>query len=62
MPIVLHSDILRMIDAGLGERLLFGTHTPLFTPLAGFARVVTDLSEADAAMVLGGNATRVLGG
>ena len=49
-----------MIDAELGERLLFGTHTPLFTPLAGFARIVTDLSESDAAAILGGNAMRLL--
>jgi predicted TIM-barrel fold metal-dependent hydrolase len=45
---------------GLGEKLLFGSHAPLFMPHAALARVVTDLADAEAAAILGGNAARVL--
>jgi uncharacterized protein len=50
-----------LVEAGLGDKLLFGSHAPLFIPQAALARVVTDLSDADAAAILGGNAARVLG-
>ncbi len=49
-----------MIEAGLGERLLFATHAPLFIPLAGVARILLDLSAETAAAILGGNARRLL--
>ena len=52
--------LLRMVEAGLGPRLLFGTHAPFFVPLAGLARVVLDLEPADAEAILGGNARRLL--
>jgi predicted TIM-barrel fold metal-dependent hydrolase len=45
---------------GLGDKLLFGSHAPLFMPHAALARVVTDLADAEAAAILGGNAARVL--
>ena len=49
-----------MVDAGLSSRLLFATHAPLFMPLAGIARILLDLNEADATALLGGNARRLL--
>ncbi|MBT5143118.1 MAG: amidohydrolase family protein [Gemmatimonadetes bacterium] len=49
-----------IIAAGLGERLLFATHTPLFMPLAGVARILLDLSAEHATAILGGNASRLL--
>lgn len=52
--------LLRMVDAGLTPRLLFGTHAPFFVPLAGLARVVLDLEPPEAEAVLGGNARRLL--
>jgi predicted TIM-barrel fold metal-dependent hydrolase len=52
--------LLRMVEVGLEERLLFGTHAPFFIPLAGLARVVIDLPEDSAAAILGGNARRLL--
>lgn len=48
----------RLVGAGLSERLLFATHAPFFVPLAGLARVVVDLGQAEAAAILGGNAGR----
>ena len=52
--------LLRMVEAGLTPRLLFGTHAPFFVPLAGLARVVLDLEAAPAEAILGGNARRLL--
>lgn len=49
-----------LVDAGLSEKLLFGTHAPLFVPLAGLARVVTDIDDVPAAAILGKNAARIL--
>ena len=46
-----------LVQAGLGRRLLFGTHAPFFVPLAGLARVVADLDDEPAAAILGGNAS-----
>ena len=48
------------VEAGLTDRLLFGTHAPLFVPMAGLARVVTDLEDEPATAILGGNAQRIL--
>ncbi len=52
--------LLRMVEAGLAPRLLFGTHAPFFVPLAGLARVVLDLEAPEAEAILGGNARRLL--
>ena len=49
-----------LVEDGLREKLLFGSHAPLFIPYAALSRVVTDLSGEDAAAVLGGNAERML--
>ncbi len=51
-----------MVEAGLGSRLLFATHTPLFIPLAGLARVVIDLEPEPVEAILAGNARRLLDG
>jgi predicted TIM-barrel fold metal-dependent hydrolase len=50
-----------LIKRGMRDRLLFGSHAPLFVPLAGIARIVADLEDADAAAILGGNAESLLG-
>ena len=51
--------LLRLLDAGLAHRLLFATHAPFFVPLAGLARVVLDLPDAEAEAILGGNERRL---
>jgi predicted TIM-barrel fold metal-dependent hydrolase len=51
-----------LLEKGMGEKLLFGTHAPLFIPLAGLARVITDISDEQAAAILGGNTVRLLEG
>lgn len=53
--------VLRFCEMGLVDKLLFGSHTPLFIPLSAVARVVIDLDAAAATKILGGNAARVLG-
>lgn len=54
-------DTMRVLgEAGVAAKLLFGTHAPFFVPLAGLARVVTDLDDALAAGILGGNAAALL--
>lgn len=50
-----------LVDNGLSHKLLFGSHAPLFTPYAGLARVVTDIDDASAVAILGGNALRLFG-
>ncbi|MFH1567363.1 MAG: amidohydrolase family protein, partial [Gemmatimonadota bacterium] len=55
-------DTLRLFEQeGLIPKLLFATHAPFFVPLAGLARVLTDLEDGPAAAVLGGNAAALLG-
>jgi uncharacterized protein len=49
-----------LVEEGLGQKLLFGSHAPLFVPHAALARVVTDLPDAAAAAILGGNAEQAL--
>jgi predicted TIM-barrel fold metal-dependent hydrolase len=51
----------RLVDAGLVDKLLFGTHAPVFEPLAGLARVLPELDDSAAWAILGGNAARLLG-
>ena len=48
------------VEQGLGKKLLFGSHAPLFMPLAALARVVTDLGDEEAKDILAGNAQRIL--
>jgi predicted TIM-barrel fold metal-dependent hydrolase len=50
-----------LVDEGLGDKLLFGSHAPLFIPHAALSRVFTDLDDETAAAILGGNAGRALG-
>lgn len=50
----------RMVDAGLERKLVFGSHVPLFEPLAALARVLPELGDEAAAAVLGGNAAALL--
>jgi predicted TIM-barrel fold metal-dependent hydrolase len=52
---------LRLVDAGLASRLLYGSHTPLFMPLAAAARVAFDLDDETAHLILHDNASRLLG-
>lgn len=52
--------LLLMTQAGLGPRLLFATHAPLFMPLAGLARIVMDLDPVTAAAILCSNAEGLL--
>jgi uncharacterized protein len=49
-----------LVEQGLGDRLIFGSHAPLFIPLAGLARVVNDLDEASALLILSGNVRRIM--
>jgi predicted TIM-barrel fold metal-dependent hydrolase len=49
-----------LVEEGLADKLLFGSHTPLFIPHAALARVVTDLSDDHAAAILGANAEQAL--
>ena len=43
------------------DRLVFGSHAPLFIPYAAVARVVLDLDDASAARILRDNAATLLG-
>ncbi|MFO0907578.1 MAG: hypothetical protein U0794_04320 [Isosphaeraceae bacterium] len=43
----------------LRERLVFGTNSPLFVAEAALTRVLTDLDDATAELILAGNATRL---
>lgn len=49
-----------LVEAGLMEKLLFGSHAPFFIPYSALSRVVADLSDAAAAAILGGNAERIV--
>jgi uncharacterized protein len=49
-----------LVDQGLGDRLVFGSHAPLFMPHAALGRVVTDVTDEVAGAILGGNALRLL--
>ena len=45
-----------LLDIGLGGKLLFGSHAPVFMPAAAVARVVNDLSDDAAKALLEDNA------
>jgi hypothetical protein len=49
-----------LVDFGLETNLLFGSHTPLFIPLAGLARVLGEVDDQTAETILGANASRLL--
>ncbi|MDA0748343.1 MAG: amidohydrolase family protein [bacterium] len=48
-----------LVEDGLKDKLLFGSHAPLFIPYSALSRVVTDLSDEDAEAILGNNAERL---
>lgn len=48
-----------LVEDGLDEKLLFGSHAPLFIPEAAVARVVMDLENGVAEAILGDNAKRL---
>jgi uncharacterized protein len=52
---------LRLVDAGLASRLLYGSHAPLFMPLAAMARMVFDLDDETTHLILHENANTLLG-
>lgn len=54
--------LLRLVDAGLGERLLYGSHAPFFLPLAGVARILLDLDDETSSRLLHDNAAALLAG
>jgi predicted TIM-barrel fold metal-dependent hydrolase len=52
----------RMVDAGLTEKLVFGSHAPMFIAHSAVCRVVADLDDDSARAILKGNATGLLEG
>ena len=50
-----------LVNDGLGSKLVFGSHAPLFVPHAALGRVVTDLDDDTASAILNDNAVRFLG-
>ena len=50
-----------LLEEGLGAKLLFGSHAPLFVTCSAMARVLTDLDDAEAETILGGNAVHLFG-
>lgn len=54
-------DSLKMlVDAGIGGKLLFGSHAPVFMPAAAIARVLNDLPDDAAVGILKDNAAEML--
>ncbi len=53
--------VLVLIEDGLSESLLFGSHAPLFIPHSAVARVITDIDDDTAMSILGRNAIRLFG-
>lgn len=54
-------DVVKVLVAeGLRDKLLFGSHAPLFIPHAALSRVITDVDNETAAAILGGNAIKML--
>ena len=49
-----------LLDAGWGDRLVYASHAPILIPHSSIARVLTDLSDADAMKILSTNARRLL--
>jgi predicted TIM-barrel fold metal-dependent hydrolase len=56
-----NADVLKvLIDDGLGERLVFGSHAPLFNAHAAMMRVVTDVEDDEAETILSRNVEALL--
>jgi len=49
-----------LVDAGLGGKLLFGSHAPVFMPAAAVARVIADLPYEVAKVIMRENAVRLM--
>lgn len=49
-----------LVDKGLGGKLLFGSHAPVFMPAAAVARVVADLPYEVAKVIMRENAVRLM--
>ena len=49
-----------LVDAGIGGKILFGSHAPVFMPAAAVARVLNDLSDYVAVGVVKDNAAGLL--
>ena len=49
-----------LVDAGIGGKVLFGSHTPVFMPAAAVARVLSDLHDDTAVGILEDNAWGLL--
>lgn len=50
-----------LVDQGLGDRLVLGSHAPLFIPHAALGRVITDIGDEAAQGILQINPLRFLG-
>ncbi len=50
-----------LVDAGIGGKVLFGSHAPVFMPAAAVARVLIDLHEDTAVGIMEDNASGLLG-
>lgn len=49
-----------LVDAGIGGKVLFGSHAPVFMPAASIARVLIDLHDDTAVGILMDNASGLL--
>lgn len=49
-----------LVDAGIGGKLLFGSHAPVCMPAASVARVLTDLPDDAAVGIVQENAARLM--
>ena len=49
-----------LVDAGLEDKLLFGSHAPVFMPAAAFARVLNDLPDDGSMAIMEDNAAGLL--
>ena len=49
-----------LVDEGLGDRLLFGSHAPVFMPAAAAPRVLNDLPHDAAMAIMRDNAAKLL--
>lgn len=49
-----------LVDAGIGGKLLFGSHAPVFMPAAAMARVLNDLPDDAAVGIVKDNAAGLL--
>lgn len=49
-----------LVDEGIGGKLLFGSHAPVFMPAAALARVLTDLPDDAAVGIMKDNAAGLL--